>query len=82
MSKNKHPNKIDILEAVQLFHVYGFKPHTMNFYQIRLRDDSSHAFYDWYHTTGSLVKIDRGNQTKLGTILDPEDVAMFIRKNV
>lgn len=73
-------NKIDLLESMQLFKAYGMRPRTMNFYQIRLLHEDSRNQWDWYFTTGSLVRNCKGNHTSMGKIFDPEDVAIFIRK--
>ncbi len=61
----------------------------MNEYQIRLSDEEhTNVFYDWYHTTGSLVRNKDGfckgmtyGQYGYGSG-DPEEVAQFINKDL
>lgn len=78
--KNKHPNKIDLLESMRIFQAYGLKPHSINFYQIRLQDDESGHIWDWYHTTGTLVRVIDGSQKSAGIYRESEDVAIVVRR--
>lgn len=40
------------------------------------------VFYDWYHTTGSVVKNTRGYAERIGTYLDAEELGNFINKDI
>lgn len=81
MSK-KSRNYIDVDEAIELFEAYGFKAREFNFYQIRIKPEEFDGFYDWYHTTGSLVCTTRFGNKGLGHFLNPEDVCIKINKFV
>lgn len=72
---------------MEIFAAYGYKFTMPQYYQYRLvkEDPYDRSFFDWYWTTGSLVRTSRGNGTttskSLGTIVDPEKVCLFINKN-
>lgn len=80
MSKKKK-NKIDLKNVLELFKDgYSFMVKVMNFYQLRISMEESEMFFDWYHTTGSLVSNTKGYHKSEGIIKDPEDVAIFMKK--
>ena len=83
MSRNKcKKNKINIINAIEIFKDgYGLKVKQMNFYQFRISSEEfKNIFYDWYHTTGSLVKNKDGYNSKvLKKFLEPEELAIFIQ---
>ena len=83
MSK-KTKNRINIKGAIDLLSGgYSLKVKEFNFYQFRIRDEEiKDIFYDWYHTTGSLVKNHNGFNSRAGTFKDAESLAIFIRKDL
>jgi hypothetical protein len=82
MSK-KRKNRINEGEALELLRRgYNLDARKYNFYQFRIRYVEIEDFYDWYHTTGSLVVTRKGFPKKLGEITDPEDVAIFIKEDI
>jgi len=83
MSK-KVKNYINIEKSLMLFRDgYSFDTEEYNFYQFRIRhEEHKGIFYDWYHTTGTLVKNKYGQNQKMTVIKDPEDVCLFIEKNL
>lgn len=76
----KQRNKIDIDKAVEIFEeAYGIKAKVFNFYQLRLRTEEINVFWDWYHTTGSLVENRNGSCYKTEKkFSDTEDIAIYI----
>lgn len=78
MAKNRIVKNI----AEELFGVYGFRYKQLNFYTYRLykEEDKKHRFFDWYHTTGSLVSTISGRHNSLKKFSDPEDVCLYIIK--
>lgn len=81
MSKKR--NHINTQKALQIMReAYGLKVKEFNFYQFRIWHEEFQGFFDWYHTTGSLVLNTDGRNKGLEQIVDAEDVAMFISKYV
>lgn len=80
----KSKNIIDVRSAILLFNDgYGLQTRSFNFYQFRIsHEEIDGIFYDWYHTTGSLVKNENGACRSMGVIQDPEDCAIFIKKDL
>lgn len=79
--KNKNKNIVDEKKAFQIFDAYGVMVTVMNTYQYRLNmEENESIFFDWYHTTGSLVRTDRdtGHMLSLGKKIDIEDIAILI----
>lgn len=72
-------NKINVKDSIEMFSAYGLHAFAFNFYQIRITHLESRILYDWYHTTGSLVRyLENGSIYKAAVIRVPEDVALFI----
>ena len=78
----KNKNKIDIQGAKEILRGgYGLYVNVMNFYQFRIsHEEHKNIFFDWYHTTGSLVVCENGYNKALQKIMDAEDLAIFINK--
>lgn len=82
-SKLKKRNYIDVSNAIELMRAgYGLKPKVFNFYQIRIHHEETKDIWDWYHTTGSLVRTADGVPARDGTFDDAEDVAIHIQRQV
>lgn len=83
MSKKKK-NKINTEQALLMFRVgYDLKVKEFNFYQFRISSEyNPFVFYDWYHTTGSLVRNRQGICKSMGKYPDAEDAAIFIKKDL
>lgn len=82
MSKNK--NHINVRNALMLFSGgYALQAKQFNFYQFRIvHEEYKGIFYDWYHTTGSLVRNQGGVCKSMGHVADPEDCAIIIKKDL
>lgn len=62
---------------------YGIILKRINYYQVRLfKEELQGVFFEWYHTTGSLVLCEDKLYRGLKKISDPEEVAIFINKFV
>lgn len=74
-------NIVDLSKVTQLFNQgYSLSLEIFNTYQVRIRhEDHPNKFFDWYHTTGSLVLNDNGSCSSMGKVLDPEKVAQIIK---
>lgn len=81
MKRKGKKNIINVLESVSLFRSFGFRVRAMNTYQFRISSEESKRFYDWYHTTGSLVVNYNGYNSRAGTFLNAEELAEYIQKN-
>lgn len=88
MSFKRQKNIVDIPEARKfLLEVYGMKTQIINEYHLRGWVEGLDGFWDWYHTTGTLLlfKIDKNGiqrQIQLGKnqYPDEEDVAVKINQ--
>lgn len=78
----KNKNRINEKQAKEILRQgYELNVDVMNFYQFRIySEEHKNIFFDWYHTTGSLVVNENGDNKSLGKIKDPEDLAIFIQK--
>lgn len=82
MSK-KYTNIINFKDCLNTFHSYDFKVRDINYYQMRISfNDIPNMFFDWYHTTGSLVITTKNYSKGLGKILDPEEVSLKVLKEL
>lgn len=54
----------------------------LNSYQFRIRCPDTSVFWDWYHTTGSLVENDRGTNRRDGTYKDIVDLVRHISERI
>ncbi len=87
MSK-KYKNRINIEKSKELLEqAFGFEVEIMNYYQFRIRSEETERFWDWYHTTGSLVDNNNGSCRKVnGEFLNAdilsEYILRFIAQNI
>lgn len=62
---------------------YSLKVKELNHYCFRIKDEEMNdVFWDWYHTTGTLVEVQDGRGINIGKYRDDEDVAILIRKRI
>ena len=62
---------------------YSLDVREINHYQFRIRDfENREVFWDWYHTTGTLVEVQDGRGYNVGKYSSDEDVAILIRKTL
>lgn len=78
MSKNR--NRISVSDARAEFESRDFKVIEMNTYQFRISCPEMEATYDWYHTSGTVVRNDPlyGQQSKGKGFGTAESVANLI----
>lgn len=75
-NKNKKRNYINKSEAEQIFiEAYGFSVRHLNSFTLRITKENGKR-YDWFHTTGTLTRINGG---KIAKLLNAEDIADFIK---
>lgn len=78
----KHKNIINVPMALATFGSYEFdaEPFRNNGYQIRIKiPNFPDIFFDWYHTTGSLVVTRQDRPAAgIGNYSNAEDVAKII----
>lgn len=55
---NKNPNVINVKQERLEFESTGFTVREMNYYQFRISCPDMESTYDWYHTSGTLVRND------------------------
>lgn len=79
MSK-KNKNRIDVRGSKLEFESRDFTVQEMNDYQFRISCPAMEATYDWYHTSGTLVRNDPlyGQQSKGKGFGTAESVANLI----
>lgn len=72
------------LEENKLFmsRVYGLKTREINEYQLRINHEEYDGFFDWYHTTGTLLACHQGTQKNICKSKDAEDVAKAIQNHI
>lgn len=79
----KHKNIIDVNNALVVFKSYSFQPIVFNDYQIRISlKDFEDVFFDWYHTSGTLVISTKNFNKGMGKFMDSESVAQVICKEI
>jgi len=80
--KRWNKNRINGKETRSIFvDAYGLKIQEQNYFTIRIRhEERPNIFWDWYHTTGSVVVNTNGYCRKCPPkILDPEELAIYIQ---
>ncbi len=84
-------NRLNVNWAKQMMRdAYGLRVEVLNGYQFRLtHEESGNVVYNWYHTTGSLVRSEKypncqySSHRNMGRkIIDPEEVAIFIKDDI
>lgn len=61
---------------------YGLQCTHVNEYHMRIKHEEYDGFFDWYHTTGTLLANRNGGSTNMGKWKDAEDVAKQIQKKI
>lgn len=88
MARKKRRNYIEDGKAQKfLWDAYGLRTKRVNHYHIKVWHEEHDGWFDWYHTTGSVVKTSRGSNgeyypSKFGYALDDETLAIKIIKSV
>lgn len=83
MSKRHRKYFIDEKKAIELLtEGYGLVVKKMNWYQFRISQEETDAFWDWYHTQGSVVLNKDGSCSRWGTYGDVEELAIAIKNYV
>lgn len=73
----------DIKNSRHFLHsVYGITSKEINYYHLRLYHEEYDGWFDWFHTTGTLMANRGGGATNLGKIKDDEEVAKKIKEHV
>lgn len=72
----KRKQRIDVDWALCRLTDEGFRPEPLNHYQIRLFRRKE--MWDWYHTTGSLVRTRGGFPERVGTVFEVDKLIRFI----
>jgi hypothetical protein len=65
-----------------LWSAYGLSTREITEFHMRITQDDYDGFFDWYHTTGTLIANRNGGLTKLGKIKDDEKVAQKITQHI
>lgn len=76
----KHKNRIDVRDSIEILNAYGMKVKQHLPWEFMIFPDASENRWDWYHTTGSLVRIRDNFPKKMAVMKDAESVAIFIQK--
>jgi len=89
MARRKKKNIINQEEAVKfLKEVYGFKVQVVNDYHIKVRSDDYTGWFDWYHTTGTVVQFKMGVNCEFYAVsigekaLTDEDLAILVNSRI
>jgi len=70
-------------EEREIFEAYGFNVRIVNKRHIQLRlEEYEGIFFDWYATTGTLVKNNNGKFSKGVTVKEAEEVAIYIKNDL
>lgn len=82
MSKNKgHRQIIDQVGDYKcMTEAYGLRVTKLNYYCWRINHEEDPTFFfDWYHTSGALVLNNNGAYSRVGTVLNVEEVALKVQ---
>jgi len=82
MSRRKNISKVDGKTLQFLDHAYGYKGRHINSYHIKLTIPDYDGWFDWYHTTGTLIANRDGGTSNLGKIKDAKELALKITKHI
>ena len=88
MGRRKRRNCIEDGKAMQfLKNAYGLKTKRVNHYHIKVWHEEYEGWFDWYHTTGSVVKTGKGINgeyypSKFGYANDEETLAIRINQHI
>lgn len=76
---SKVRNKIDVDHALCVLTDAGYEPEEFNFYQLRIISKKTRTMYDWYWTTGSLVKTRNNQASRIGAVFEVEKLVEIIK---
>lgn len=82
MSRRKNFSKLEPTSLNFLETAYGITSQVVNSYHIKLRHEEYDGWFDWYHTTGTLIANRNGGTNNLGHIKKDEDVALKITRHI
>ena len=81
IAEDKHIKNIEE-DKVFLARAYGLKTRDINGYHIRINHEQYDGFFDWYHTTGTLLACHQGTQKNICKSKEVEDVAKAIQNHI
>lgn len=68
------------------FHVveagYGFEHKPVNEYHVKLRHEDYDGWFDWYHTTGTIIANRNGGTSNIGKTRNAEETAIIISNHM
>lgn len=84
LKKILEESNVDELEVNRHFFwsAYGLSSRHINEYQLRITHEEYGGFFDWYHTTGTLLAYHQGTQKNILKSKDAEEVAITITRYV
>jgi hypothetical protein len=89
MGRRKKKNDIGDINKVRQFlsDAYGLSTQIVNEYHMKVRHDDHDGWYDWYHTTGTVVATSRGidgeyHSKSFAHCLEEEDLAVKINQHI
>lgn len=65
-----------------LWSAYGISSRDINGYHVRLSHEEFEGFFDWYHTTGTLLACHQGAQKNIIKSKDAEEIAIAIQNHI
>lgn len=69
-------------DALLTFKSVDLQPRIFNEYQIRISVPDMNVFFDWYHTTGSVVMTTKNYNKSLGKAFTSDDAEKIICKQL
>lgn len=81
IGEQKHAKNIED-DKLFMSRAYGLKTRDINGYHIRINHEEYDGFFDWYHTTGTLLACHQGTQKNILKSKDAEDVAKAIQRHI
>ena len=73
---------IDLKDSIELLQSFGYKVREINYYCLRVISEEIPGFFDWYHTTGTVVRTLNGKHRNLGTAIHSEELTVLINKEI
>jgi hypothetical protein len=82
MSRRKNISQVTEKTYKFLQDAYDISEKVINEYHTKLAHPDYDGWFDWYHTTGTIIANRNGGTSNLGKIKDDEELALKITKHI
>ena len=77
-----HKETSEVLNDWYLLDVYGLKVKRVNDYHVKLHHEEYEGWFDWYHTTGTVIANRDSGASNIGKTKNVEKVAKIILNHI